>query len=517
MRINKITYIFILVLLMFTINVKADFPMVTGLTPGGHIDWTNPEEVTIRARQGDTISVYYYTNNWDDECNNDDYCAFKLATEIYAGIHYSEGLTFLSASKTGAISDWGFSSFDLETKLPGYNYIVATVGNSGNRILDGWNDIVKFDFKIDNNASDGIYTIAKTEDNVLVVEEGDDELIDGVGGCYSDTIRVVVGNSEPQYVAANDVPNNTYIIGSYMFTDEVSAVYNGQLTTQHIMRAAKSYESNELSSMIIYRKNARGVWKNAINNADITPPANFEIKYKDMVAYTTSSGSEEPVDEPEGVKFNGVYTNNGTSIKLYDLPNNQVSVLIESENSTTSATDYVVNGKISFDIIDTTYEITKSGNDVTFVTNSDEYPSGLYTKSSEYSMKDYYETAFYTSEEYLNDDKYNAIAEMTKDDEKIIMYMFKTDDDEVRVTLLDEDGLECSSFLFEIGTDGSLYDRDFFDERVETKITFSSDNKQFTLTEYNEDETIYTDSNIAGTYTFKEAITMEKIVKSIII
>ena len=94
--------------------------------------------------------------------------------------------------------------------------------------------------------------------------------------------------------------------------------------------------------------------------------------------------------------------------------------------------------------------------------------------------------------------------------------MFKTDVDEVWAVIYDDEGLLCGSILYEIGDDGALYDKDLFDDHLESKITFSSNNTKFTVTEYDDNEVLIADSYIAGTYTYKEAITMEKIVNKVI-
>ena len=84
-------------------------------------------------------------------------------------------------------------------------------------------------------------------------------------------------------VAKDDVDANTYIIGNSMFSRNPSQTYGGVLTTQHIMLAAKTIEGTDIADMVIYYKNARGVWVNAINNDEVTPPATFTIRNSDMV------------------------------------------------------------------------------------------------------------------------------------------------------------------------------------------------------------------------------------------
>ena len=70
----------------------------------------------------------------------------------------------------------------------------------------------------------------------------------------------------------------TYVIGNYMFTRTQNDNYNGKLTTQGIMLASKTINSNKESDMIIYYKKSNGDWINALTGASINPPENFEIE-----------------------------------------------------------------------------------------------------------------------------------------------------------------------------------------------------------------------------------------------
>ena len=166
--------------------------------------------------------------------------------------------------------------------------------------------------------------------------------------------------------------------------------------------------------------------------------------------------------------------------------------------------------------ISDTYKITKVGNNIKLETNSEDYPSGEYERMYDYTMSEYYQDNFNANESYLADPKYNSISEMTNSDgEKIFMYMFKTRENKVHISFVWEDGYSGGNNIMEIDSDGSLVAKDLFDDHVEERITFNSDNTQFTLTEYNEDGTINNESSFSGTYTYKEAITMEKIVNNL--
>ena len=125
-------------------------------------------------------------------------------------------------------------------------------------------------------------------------------------------ILLLVTVSIPSFSYAinkNDVPNGSYIIGTYMFNKNKTANYDGTLTTPMIMLAAKSINSNDLADMIIYYKNSRGKWVNAINNKEIASvPTTFEITCTNLDCQPNFppilEGSDEYSDNQIG---NGTY------------------------------------------------------------------------------------------------------------------------------------------------------------------------------------------------------------------
>ena len=78
-----------------------------------------------------------------------------------------------------------------------------------------------------------------------------------------------------------DVPNSSYVIGSYVFTRDINVDtgYDGKLSTGLIMLASKTIDSNDLNDMVIYYKTATGNWINGLNGKTITPPLSFNINY----------------------------------------------------------------------------------------------------------------------------------------------------------------------------------------------------------------------------------------------
>jgi len=73
-----------------------------------------------------------------------------------------------------------------------------------------------------------------------------------------------VNNVYAEEVKTTDVPNNTYIIGTHMFTEEVV------LTTRHIMLGATTIDSDNITDMIVYYKTPRGKWIDGISGETIT-------------------------------------------------------------------------------------------------------------------------------------------------------------------------------------------------------------------------------------------------------
>ena len=87
-------------------------------------------------------------------------------------------------------------------------------------------------------------------------------------------------------MSKDDVPNGTYMIGTHLFTRETVGDYNGTLTVRYIMLAARTINSTNINDMIIYLKNSRGKWVNAVTNEEVTVPDKVDIEYKNVESYT---------------------------------------------------------------------------------------------------------------------------------------------------------------------------------------------------------------------------------------
>lgn len=109
-------------------------------------------------------------------------------------------------------------------------------------------------------------------------------------------------------ITPNEVPESTYIIGTHMFTRNVNEQtgYTGRLTTNLIMFASKTIESNDLSSMIIYYRLGSGKWINGLTGGSVTLPETFEINYTDLQLEednNTVKKPKNPILYLEGPKF----------------------------------------------------------------------------------------------------------------------------------------------------------------------------------------------------------------------
>lgn len=94
---------------------------------------------------------------------------------------------------------------------------------------------------------------------------------------------LLMPNIKAKVVLKDDVENNTYIIGKYMFTRTPNEEnnYKGELSTPLIMLASKTIDGS-LEQMTIYYKNLFGEWKNGLTNETITAPESFEIENRNL-------------------------------------------------------------------------------------------------------------------------------------------------------------------------------------------------------------------------------------------
>lgn len=84
-------------------------------------------------------------------------------------------------------------------------------------------------------------------------------------------------------ISKDDIKPGTYMIGTHLFTRVTAGEYDGTLTVRYIMLAAKTINSTNIDDMIIYLKNSRGKWVNAVTNEEVTVPNKVDIYYENSV------------------------------------------------------------------------------------------------------------------------------------------------------------------------------------------------------------------------------------------
>ena len=154
---------------------------------------------------------------------------------------------------------------------------------------------------------------------------------------YRDSSSTVSGVMEDEYSTVtyreSDIPVNSYVIGTHLFTSETS------LTTKHIMIAAKTIGGNSINDMQIYYKNPRGKWINGLSREEITPQSTYQIKYVDLVGsgkrngyVTLSETSKEVPYGTDAVTFS-VTGSHGGAITAND--DNSISEVTTNGNEVT--------------------------------------------------------------------------------------------------------------------------------------------------------------------------------------
>lgn len=137
-------------------------------------------------------------------------------------------------------------------------------------------------------------------------------------------------NVQAKTIPESEIDDDSYIIGEYLFTRKANVEnnYNGELTTELMLLAAKSIDGGDLDDMKVYYKNFLGQWINGITGASITPPTTFEITNRNLMDLFPSPELECVLEYDElttryscdaGVLFNNnvFYGNNAISNQFY--------------------------------------------------------------------------------------------------------------------------------------------------------------------------------------------------------
>lgn len=141
-----------------------------------------------------------------------------------------------------------------------------------------------------------------------------------------------------------EIPNSSYVIGSYVFTREANEDkgYEGKLTTDLIMLASKSIKNNNREDMIIYYKTATGMWINGLNGSSIEVPSSFEIDYTNLKLEeinNTVSVPKKPILYLTGP--HNISTKTVSETYSYDVFSFQLYILIDDIMDKTNKVDGV--------------------------------------------------------------------------------------------------------------------------------------------------------------------------------
>lgn len=91
-----------------------------------------------------------------------------------------------------------------------------------------------------------------------------------------------IGNVNALEISNDDIPAGSYVIGTHLFTREITDTYDGTLTVQRIMLAAQTIGSDDISNMAIYYKNGSGVWKNTLTKETVNISETLKINYTNL-------------------------------------------------------------------------------------------------------------------------------------------------------------------------------------------------------------------------------------------
>ncbi len=366
MKKKGLSILIVLFILLFNIKVNAVYTALEKGENSGTLYNLMPTEV----KKGDIISVkvvakdinadkisYGYSDiRWDKEAFEIVEVNGKYYTVLSDNIGYS--YSYFIKSNVFRIS---YSCNNVD--IPDYSE----------------SELFEIKFKVKSEVKDNIYEIYQEYDSEALTVLGDTSTGEWSMAYAQETnLRYQVG--KPKVVSGytkDKIENNTYIIGSYMFTRNVSDEYDGILTTDYIMLASSSIKNQTKENMIIYNKNARGDWVNAINNESVTPPEEFSITHIDMKV---------------NYQENGIYSDesNGTILRLVQINDKEVIVTIETDKEVVHGIGKVNNRVVTLVVDEITYKMIITDNVVNIETSDIYITNTKLQKKSNYSIDEYY-------------------------------------------------------------------------------------------------------------------------------
>ncbi len=386
MRSKKILTVFIMVFIMlFAVGVKADWNpyfLEKENSYGSYFDFMPTEVkkgdiITVKVKlgvvSGNRVSNGEYVIRWDDK-------AFELIEN--KGMYYK-----LVNENIRVWNDWFEQSNKYTITFEGKDDYVYD-----NNYYEGV-PLFELKFRVLNNAKDGVYSIYQTEgDGFLYLDDAELTMSE-------DTLKYQIGKSKIVSGYTNDmIENDTYIIGEHMFTREGSDEYNGQMSTEYIMLASKSIDSNSKEDMIVYHKSRRdGSWKNAITNDPVTQPTEFKISYVDMIP---------------SYSHNGIYSNDNEStiVSITQINEKDVIVSIECAKEEIHGLGTINGNVVQLSVHDVNYKLTINNNEVAIETSDSNIKDKKLQKYVNFGMNEYFDFN-YGNTQYLKSElngKYTA-------------------------------------------------------------------------------------------------------------
>lgn len=402
--------------LLFTVDVKADeYWNVYSTIQKGNNSNELYNEMPTEVKRGDIIPVRlsvkgvqgWLINSGSSEITYDKAIFEPVEVEGKFYKKLNDNVVFFNVyyERTGIVS-------------------VSYVWGSNNESDENSQDIVEIYFRVKEDIKDGVYQISHTNGTLSVVVND----TSGAANIENKVLQFQIGKPKLKSLySADNIESSTYIIGNYLFTRSGSDEYNGTLTTEYIMLAAKSIEGDAKDDMIIYTKNALGTWKNAITNENITPPSNFDITNVNMKA-----------SYPE----NGVYADDldKTIVRLIQINESEVLITIETEQETIHGIATISNGVATLTVSNVTYRVNISSSGVTIETSDPYIIEKDLEKRANYTLSDYLRNT-YNSDSinyYKNSSQTGAYRAGSK-----TIYFLRLNDDYARVCIKENTSTGC--------------------------------------------------------------------------
>lgn len=210
-----------------------------------------------------------------------------------------------------------------------------------------------------------------------------------------------------------------------------------------------------------------------------------------------------PSTNTEANTWNGIYTLNGTDIKIFQIYDDEIEYNITGPDGT-SQSYAKINGKTAKDeMFDEEYIFTLNGNKLEYSDTEKYFPNGTYTKKSDYTSKDYYKDNI-GDPSYINSD---ISGEYKLND--VIITIIQTEKDKVRFSI--KKGSSTYSMTGELKNFIIDFKKTMFDDTDTIKFEFINGTIKITATSTDKDSIL---NKIDGTYKKSRKLTIEEVIKN---